>query len=644
MRASSLWMAVVIVLSACLAAQAADAAAPGKPDGAAAVKPGEPTAVATIYCIGVKWPVKGDDNGNATCAVRYREVGAKEWSDALPLYRKPPVAWDVAKGIGGGRVPTGSVALPKWDRGTLAYATGRWADNYLAGSIFNLKPGTTYEVLLSLADPDGGLALEKTLSATTRVEPVIPEKGNVVEVAAEGGASALAKALASARPGDIISVHAGTYDGPFTIRASGTATQPIVLRAAGDGAVVMNGPGYKGEGGPACLQIDGSHVYVTGLDVRDASTAINIGRGRFTDREQWLSIRSAGRMQKDVVVTRCRTSQTQYAVTGTADECYIADNDFTGLAVDRPGIDWSEGEGVEVHGSGTVVCYNRMYHLADAVSIYDFTDNQDVYNNDAVCNSDDGIEVDYSLENNRVWDNRFWFGGNNGISFQPYIGGPVYIIRNEVIGSREGCSKDRYASSDVFLVNNTFIGHKPLPEMGDDYEAAPFDLPDKTWSRNNLYLIQDSTTEASVNVHPEAVARRTTDMDYDGISGPFIIGSGYGARNIDPALYPGSSYVSGDGLYVPIDAFRKASGALAHYTLVDPSKTFAAPLPAMRDWRKDGPVAPMLLSGRFCGHRRRYAQYPISSSDYAGKAPDLGAHELGRPAPHYGPRPVANAK
>jgi hypothetical protein len=31
---------------------------------------------------------------------------------------------------------------------------------------------------------------------------------------------------------------------------------------------------------------------------------------------------------------------------------------------------------------------------------------------------------------------------------------------------------------------------------------------------------------------------------------------------------------------------------------------------------------------------------PNISEDFAGKAPDLGAHELGKPVAHYGPRPL----
>jgi hypothetical protein len=644
MTGKAAWMVVVgMIVAAAVAGAgwAAEAAAVGSTEanvaaGPDVIRPGEASAVATIYCIGVKWPVEGDLNGSARCAVEFREAGSDKWLPAMPLYRKAPVKWDVKKSIADNRAVTTEAPLYEWGKGELDYATDRWVTNYLAGSIFNLKPGTTYEIHLELADADGDFSLEKTLTATTRTEPVVPDNGNKVEIPG-GDTVALVRALDSAKPGDIILVHKGTYDGPFTIKASGTAEKPIVIRGAGDGPAVLKGKGYVRRGETIVLQVSGSHICLTGLEFQEAVTAINIGPGRFTEKEEWERLKANGEFLKDIVIAGCTTSRTQYAIIGTADQCYIADNYLSGLAADTPGIDWSEGEGVEIHGSGTVVCYNKMYHLADAVSVYDFTDNQDVYNNDAVSNSDDGIELDFSYENNRVWDNRFWFPANNGVSFQPYIGGPVYIIRNEVIGAREGCSKDRYHSSDVFLINNTFVGHKALSERGENWELGVFDLPFKTFSRNNLYVIQDSTEDPAVNVRPEEPVLRTADMDYDGLSGPMMIDSEYGAKKVDPALYPGSHYVLSLGLVFPIEAFRKVSGALEHYTLVDSSRLFATALPPIRDWRVDGPTPVMLLK-EGANAIDAGTVIPNLVEDYAGKAPDLGAHEFGKAAPHYGPR------
>lgn len=49
--------------------------------------------------------------------------------------------------------------------------------------------------------------------------------------------SGLQAAIASATPGTLISVKAGTYSGQLSITRSGTATAPIVVRPYGDGAV-----------------------------------------------------------------------------------------------------------------------------------------------------------------------------------------------------------------------------------------------------------------------------------------------------------------------------------------------------------------------------------------------------------------------
>ncbi|MCL2167212.1 MAG: hypothetical protein FWH49_08000, partial [Clostridiales bacterium] len=41
----------------------------------------------TLICLGFEWYVEGDDNGNATVAVSYREAGTQDWQEALPLLR-----------------------------------------------------------------------------------------------------------------------------------------------------------------------------------------------------------------------------------------------------------------------------------------------------------------------------------------------------------------------------------------------------------------------------------------------------------------------------------------------------------------------------------------------------------------------------
>jgi len=87
--------------------------------------------------------------------------------------------------------------------------------------------------------------------------------------ATAGNSRELSRALEHARPGDEIVLADGTYDGGFTLTASGTAEQPIVIRAARIlGAVIAEG----------AFEIDADNVILHGLDF--AASVLLIGRRR----------------------------------------------------------------------------------------------------------------------------------------------------------------------------------------------------------------------------------------------------------------------------------------------------------------------------------------------------------------------------
>lgn len=606
-----------------------------------AVAPGEPAATPTLHCIGVFWPLEGDLNANATCTVVFRKAGESEWHDALGLHRKPPVEVDVEKSYAGKRPITFLGGLERWGGGTREYAVRHWEANYIAGSILNLEPGTPYEIRLRLVDPDNETAFEKTLEVATRSAPVLRTGGREITVSAEGGSAGIEAALKDAQPGDTILLEAGTYPGPLRIAASGQPGKPIVIRSAGGSPAVIVGEGYKKEGS-AVVEISGSHLHLHDLDVRNAIFGIKIAVGRAYERANWGLGNRRDDIPSDISITRCRVSDVQHAIVGTANDCYIADNVLNGLASKVEGIDWSEGEGVEVTGSGTVVCHNRMRQLADGLSVYPNTSDQDVYCNDVSGCSDDGIELDYCDYNNRIWSNRFNFAGNNGISFQPHIGGPGYIIRNQVIGFREGCIKDRYGSSDVYFFHNTFVGHQPLKHGDRDMGVAPTDLPMRIYSRNNLYLIAEGQGWPVIDFHEHEVALGGIDMDYEGLGGYFMVGSSNKGKSVDPDKYPGSRYQGGVGLLIPVESFSEVAGVLEHYTFVEPDDLFEVPLPPYRDWRETGPDPVMRLKPDAPAIDAGVV-VPNVNETFTGDAPDLGALEYGLDEPVYGPRPAGTA-
>ena len=127
-----------------------------------------------------------------------------------------------------------------------------WTDNYpptqdpinnFAGSLMFLTPGTTYEVVLELSDPDGGRAI-RVRNLTTRAIPRKPTSGRTLHVVpGDGGGDGssdnpfrgLGAANAAAQPGDTFLLHAGTYAATPRLSASGEADNYIVWEPAGDG-------------------------------------------------------------------------------------------------------------------------------------------------------------------------------------------------------------------------------------------------------------------------------------------------------------------------------------------------------------------------------------------------------------------------
>src|SRR5512143_700792 len=81
----------------------------------------------TITALGVSLPITGDDNFTAAVSVRYREAGTTAWHDGPPLMHVH--AADV----------TELTVTPQF-----------------AGSIFDLRPDTAYEIERHAVAADGG--------------------------------------------------------------------------------------------------------------------------------------------------------------------------------------------------------------------------------------------------------------------------------------------------------------------------------------------------------------------------------------------------------------------------------------------------------------------------------------------------------
>jgi len=534
-------------------------------------------AYTTMHSIGIEWDLEGDADHDATCTVQYRYKGEKQWKEALPLFRMEYAWW--------------------WHE---SHADKRV--NLFAGSILFLQPGTEYEVRLSLSDPDGGTG-HKELTLTTRPVPshasvesahhVVPGTGGG-KGTVENPYRGITVAEANANPGDIFLLHPGKY-GSATFHKSGEHSRYIVWKGVGDGQVLFDS-----------IDIAGSHIWIERLALRKS--------------ERSNGLKANGTVV-DVVVRRNRFEGFHYSIHLSKESAawYIADNIIIGdNDPNLKGRAGMSGEGVELnHSNDHTVCHNRISRVADGISYPGR--NCDIFGNDIFDVSDDGLEPDYGWANNRMWGNRIYNYKNYALSFQPMYCGPWYFIRNQVIGSG-GIFKFR-VQDRFLLAHNTFVSWNGI---GNRMHHILTSL-----SRNNLYINAGGErpvwsaydcNEPKYCLPNVYKPHWMTDVDYDG----FDWGNAKNAFRWNNRDY-----------YPDLKSFAGAVGIEKHGIYVRKEDIFARyDVPA-----EPSPVKPVILIlKRGSAAVDAGDVLPNINDDFIGKAPDLGAHELGKTQPTYGPR------
>src|SRR4029079_8721074 len=210
------WHGTALVLAAALLAPGAWAA-----DTVSIVST---AARGNFHAGGVVLTIAGDDNRNAAAALEWRTAGGGTFMAAQPLLR--------------------------------ADAT------HLVGSLFTLLPGRSYDVRVTLSDPDGvvGASTASAVLATRAdalAEPslrtlYVSPAGDDTHTGTSPGAAlrTVQKAADLAQAGDLVSIAPGVYRETVTVPRSGTAAEPIVFRGGGPGAVLDGGePSLENAGG-----------------------------------------------------------------------------------------------------------------------------------------------------------------------------------------------------------------------------------------------------------------------------------------------------------------------------------------------------------------------------------------------------------
>ena len=539
----------------------------------------------TIENLGFRWYIEGDSNRNASVAVEFRRKGQPQWKEALPMLR---VHNEVVNQVYG------------------PYRVG----NLFASSVLFLEPATTYEIRFTMYDPDGGAPAESRLvSATTRAEPQAFWGGRTMRITAE---KELMAAFIRARPGDVILLAPGVYKGPFDPERSGTAEKPIVIRGPDEGEAILEGDGVDSRS--RIVTLNGTHhLHFEGLTFRSAHTAV-------------YAAKPGG--SEGLVIRRCKIHDVVYGInTGcpNSKNWYIADNEIVGINPTwyprDPKTYMQPGHtGVNVYGQGHVICHNRIARFSDAAAIYNFGPppddvalhcvNIDFYNNDLSWAQDDTFEADYGCHNVRFYRNRC-YNTHTGMSTQPFYGGPVYLIRNELYGITSLSYKLNNYPAGIEAYNNTSCcagqGFRPPPIWQNGH------------FRNNL--IMGGAGYALISGSPTAYST----MDYNAYR-----------RNEIERLISWKDHEGNVGRYKTVEGFSRATGLEEHGMLVDYDIFVSAEPPGEGKTSDPGDYDLQL-------HRRARVidagiALPQITNGFTGEAPDLGCYELGKQPPHYGPR------
>ncbi|MFH1742087.1 MAG: hypothetical protein ABIH23_24050, partial [bacterium] len=302
-----------------------------------------------------------------------------------------------------------------------------------------------------------------------------------------------------------------------------------------------------------------------------------------------------------------------------------------------PVADLSSFIGVDISGQGHVVCHNYIANFHDAIDITEQGPPEredwkvvsiDFYNNDIHNTTDDFIEADCGVHNIRVFNNRGFNSAHHGLSAQPIYGGPAYFIRNIVYHVPPGGAfKFNLYPSGVLVYHNTLCS-----EWSSNPPYSNIHV------RNNLFLGIDFPKRLILNA---STYTSYTTFDYNGYR--YNKNSEDQFKWISPGKGTLTDYTLKEntlsGSFKTLEEFSAATGQERHGKIVDYDIFTSVTIP---DWT----YPPRIYCPEQCDFSLRPDTPAVDSGcilpnindGFSGKAPDLGALEIGQPAPVFGPR------
>lgn len=528
---------------------------------AAGVRAAEPFAVPTFHSLGLYWSPAGGA-AERPVTVKYRKEGEATWRTALPMRYNPIAETDL-------------------DR----------AD--YRGSIVSLAPGAKYEIRLSL----GGTSETAAFNAATWNEefPVgtaekVASRNAPLEIK-ESGAPGAYRVYDGT--GSTIDVRHGA-NSCITVNASYVILRGITLKGAGITSTPASGK-YAG-----AIQIAGGHdIIIERCDISDwgrpSRKPIMANNG--SDRDSGVVCNNPDVAR--VIIQRCRIHHPHFdtnnwyepvKMTHPAGPQCISFNESAGNHVFRYNEFYSDADHMfnDVIGGGSNASH-RGFPGPDT----------DIYCNLFSHAWDDGIEVEGSDANVRVWGN-YITETMMGLGNAPVTIGPLYFWRNVMDRSlwRPGGPNGQFvkmgfATGAEWMTGHQYLFHNTIFQGSGEGCAQGIGgsgrVMKHTTIRNNILQVK-SPDGYSIS---KSMDTPDNDYDYDLYNGKIPQGQEKHGIKGEPKYVAGAGY----------DAKTKRGV----FALADGSP------------------------GRDAGEA-----IPNFSDGFSGKAPDMGAQESGSPALQYG--------
>ena len=255
----------------------------------------------------------------------------------------------------------------------------------------------------------------------------------------------------------------------------------------------------------------------------------------------------------------------------------------------------------------------------------------DFYNNYLTNSHDNAIEIDGSLHNIRVMRNMMINSASHPMCNQPAGGGPIYWIRNIVYHAPGGSTRLTAARRACFFYNNTIAT-----------ETSAGSSANVHW-RNNLILGQNSAPRSSASTPHQlqlvGLQRLPSEPRQRVVPVEFAAGRRATRLRLEASGPPKLEARK----FATLAEYAQATGQDRHSVLVDYDVFVNVPKLDAKDLAtvqrlynaKDLDFA--LKPGSAAVDRG--VALPNVTDGFSGAAPDLGALEVGKPRPVYGPRP-----